>query len=437
MHPWWWIASMTALASIILFLHVRHRRAMVDVLRALESLAAPRPIRPVRASKGAVSIPLAEWIASTAPVLQSRLERLDREHRQLQTVLAGMTEGVLAVDDRMHLLYANDAARRLFGLVDNDLGRLLPELIRSPQINETLAFAAAGNSPETLQVAFPGPDVLSPHRDRILTIRARPTPAASSPGAVLVFHDETELRRLERMRQDFVANASHELKTPLASIKANTETLLEWALADEAVNVLLLRQIDEQVDRLDALIQDMLSLARIESGQETYPLRPIALRPTLAPLLAAHESRARAKGLDFQIDLEALPMNLLVRAGEEPLRQIIDNLIDNAIKYTPAGGRVRVAARRDGSVALLVVSDTGVGIPREDQPRVFERFYRVDKARSRAVGGTGLGLSIVKHAAQTLGGQVAVESSPTLGSTFSVRLPVLSDEDSRISGPAL
>ena len=178
----------------------------------------------------------------------------------------------------------------------------------------------------------------------------------------------TELRRLERMRQDFVANVSHELKTPLASIKAYTETLLDWALHDENVNVRFLKRIEEQADRLNQLILDLLSLARLESGQEVFEHGPLALAPVVASCVESHRGRAEAKGLDLTLDLGPLDDETLVLADEEAIRQILDNLIDNAIKYTPEGGSVRVACRLDGDAVAVEVADTGIGIPRDDLP---------------------------------------------------------------------
>jgi two-component system phosphate regulon sensor histidine kinase PhoR len=242
---------------------------------------------------------------------------------------------------------------------------------------------------------------------------------------VLVFHDVTDLRRLERMRQDFVANVSHELKTPLASIKAYTETLLDWALHDENVNVKFLHRIEEQADRLNQLILDLLSLARLESGLESFEHRPLALSPLVSACVEAHRDRAEAKSQSLGLDLGPLDDATLVLADDEAVRQILDNLISNAIKYTPEKGSVTVrcaSADGDGYVEIEV-ADTGIGIPRDDLPRVFERFYRVDKARSRQLGGTGLGLSIVKHLVQSLGGQVTVDSRVGVGTRFTVQIP--------------
>jgi two-component system phosphate regulon sensor histidine kinase PhoR len=232
------------------------------------------------------------------------------------------------------------------------------------------------------------------------------------------------------MRQDFVANASHELKTPLASIKAYTETLLDWALHDDSVNIRFLERIDEQAERLNQLILDLLSLARLESGQEVFDHQPLDVVPVLDACVEAHRGRATAKNLDMTFDPGGLDEGTMILADEEAVRQIADNLIDNAIKYTPEHGSVRVrCSTLDDSVAFEV-ADSGIGIPRDDLPRIFERFYRVDKARSRELGGTGLGLSIVKHLIQSIGGRVDVASRVGSGSQFTVRFPRCQQPDS-------
>ena len=216
---------------------------------------------------------------------------------------------------------------------------------------------------------------------------------------------------------------SHELKTPLASIKAYTETLLDWALHDEQVNVRFLHRIEEQAERLNQLILDLLSLARLDSGDGTFDHSPLGLHESILSCLETHRGRTESKGLELQIDVDGLDPRTLVMADEEAVRQILDNLIDNAIKYTPEGGWVRVGATSTASQITIEVADSGIGIPRDDLPRVFERFYRVDKARSRELGGTGLGLAIVKHLVQSIGGQIVVNSRVGEGTRFTVQLP--------------
>jgi two-component system phosphate regulon sensor histidine kinase PhoR len=334
-----------------------------------------------------------------------------------------MAEGVIAIDGRRRLLFANASADRLFGLGPGSVGRFVPELIRSPQVQEAFEASLAGPDPYRGEITLTPrePDLRS--HPRVLSVHGTPLPGSPPPGAVLVFHDVTDLRRLERMRQDFVANVSHELKTPLASIKAYTETLLDWALHDENVNVRFLNRIEEQADRLNQLILDLLSLARLESGQNVYEHGPLALAPVIGSCVESQRGRAEGKGQTMALDLGPLDGETLVMADEEAVRQILDNLIDNAIKYTPEGGSVRVGCQFRGDAVAVEVVDSGIGIPRDDLPRVFERFYRVDKARSREMGGTGLGLSIVKHLVQSIGGQIAVDSRVGAGSRFTVLFP--------------
>jgi two-component system phosphate regulon sensor histidine kinase PhoR len=224
------------------------------------------------------------------------------------------------------------------------------------------------------------------------------------------------------MRQQFIANVSHELKTPLSSIKAYTETLLGGARNDPVHCERFLNRIDEQAGRLHQLILDMLSLARIESGQASLELVNVPVARVVGRCLADFEPHAAAR----QVKLISVTCDagLQVRADEEALRQVLSNLIDNAIKYTPAGGQVTVDCRTDGKMALIEVADTGVGIAPEHHNRLFERFYRVDRARSRELGGTGLGLSIVKHLSQAMGGSVSITSQIGSGSQFTVRIPL-------------
>ena len=401
------------------------RFAVAEVARGLNALGAREKVRPVlTVARGPVGR-LVRAFNAAANEIEARTGGLDQDRQQLLVVLGAMAEAVIAVDLRRRLLFANASANRLFGLDTTSVGRLVPELIRSPQVQDAveatlrLAVPAAYEAELTL----PGRDPSQRGHNRFLSVRGNPLPGQPSTGAVFVFHDVTELRRLERMRQDFVANASHELKTPLASIKAYTETLLDWALYDETVNSRFLKRIDEQAERLNQLILDLLSLARIESGQEIFEHAPLFLVPVLESCVESHRDRTQTKNLNLVFDPGGLEDDTMVLADEEAIRQIVDNLIDNAIKYTPEGGSVSVICYSDRNSATIEVTDTGIGIPRSDLPRIFERFYRVDKARSRELGGTGLGLSIVKHLMQSIGGQIDVTSRVGSGSRFTVHLP--------------
>jgi two-component system phosphate regulon sensor histidine kinase PhoR len=244
------------------------------------------------------------------------------------------------------------------------------------------------------------------------------------PGAVVVIDDTTDVRQAERMRQDFVANASHELKTPLAVIKSSVETLLDGAAEDPEARTAFLDQVAREADRLADLIKDMLSLSKIESGTLGLEPRGVALGKAITDCVERHHPRADAKTLTMvEKPPTDVPADVAVWADPDALRQVLDNLVDNAIKYTPNGGRITVRWGANTDTVSFEVEDTGIGIPDTDVNRVFERFYRVDKARDRAQGSTGLGLSIVKHLVQAMRGQVRVNSKLGKGTTFRVTLP--------------
>ena len=419
-----WIAVLAAtLVGWVVAARVRRdSRTIRDLSLRFSALEEHQRWRSLTIRNGGSIGQLARRVESVILAFEAQSRRLESDREQLRVVLGGMTEGVIAIDNRRRLLFANAGADRFFGLDESAVGRFLPELIRSPQIQQAIESTLSGpeiHKGEVSMVGRDGPRSLT----RTLAVHGSPLPGDPPAGAVFVFHDVTELRRLERMRQDFVANVSHELKTPLASIKAYTETLLDWALHDEQVNVRFLHRIEEQAERLNQLILDLLSLARLDSGDGTFDHSPLGLHESILSCLETHRGRTESKGLELQIDVDGLDPRTLVMADEEAVRQILDNLIDNAIKYTPEGGWVRVGATSTASQITIEVADSGIGIPRDDLPRVFERFYRVDKARSRELGGTGLGLAIVKHLVQSIGGQIVVNSRVGEGTRFTVQLP--------------
>lgn len=346
--------------------------------------------------------------------LKRNQQRVTSDNEQLATVLEAMIEGVIAVDNDERILLANAAAIRLLNLKTFDVvGRRIWEAIRLPQIHDLIRNAITGE--KQLRLEFNVPWTYS-----TVAVVASRLPGDPCPGVVLVLHDVTELRRLENLRRDFVSNVSHELKTPLAAITAYSETLLSGALEDPAVSTKFVKQIGEQSDRLNSLILDLLELARIESGEHVFHVDAVDINEVLRRSVDAHQEIARSNHLTLNVTYE--DDRLLGRADEEGLRTIVDNLIGNAINYTPPGGTVTVRSRRDNLHAAIEVTDTGVGIAKEFQSRIFERFFRVDRARSREVGGTGLGLSIVKHLCQLFGGRVDVTSQLGQGSTFTVHL---------------
>lgn len=344
------------------------------------------------------------------------LEQIQDNSQRLQSVLSNMAEGVLAVAPDMTILLANDSARKLLAFATpSPLGRSLLEATRARPVVEALNQALDSSTPVVTEFESPGIS------RRTLSLRATRLPGSPCPGVLLVLHDQTELRRLESLRRELVANVSHELKTPLAAIKGYAETLRLGAVNDQKHNLLFVRRIEEQTDRLHELILDILQIARLESGQQTFELSDVALAPVLQDCQRRFLEAAAAKSI--ALECHPPPAEATVFAEETAIQTIVNNLIDNAIKYTPAGGRVTVRAFAEDHHMQIVVQDTGVGIAEPELARIFERFYRVEKARSRDLGGSGLGLSIVKHLAHSFAGSVTVESRPGAGSTFRVRLP--------------
>ena len=360
---------------------------------------------------------LARSLELMSQKLASREKQLRENIQRQTTVLGGMIEGVIAVDRQQHVLFANIAAGRKLSFQPEEVeGWSLLEVVRSHELREIVQKALQNREHCQGEIQWKTDVELT------LEVTATPLPGVPCPGVVLVLHDVTDLKRLEGVRQQFISNVSHELKTPLSSIKAYTETLLSGALEDPKHARTFLSRIDDQADRLHDLILDMLSLARIEAGQLNLELSTVSLAGIVEQCVSAHEARAVAGELTLCNEVEG--SDLEVMADEESLLQILSNLVDNAIKYTPAGGSVTIRCREDAEDAVIEVVDTGVGIAPKHLERLFERFYRVDKARSRELGGTGLGLSIVKHLSQAMGGSVAVESETQKGSIFQVRLPL-------------
>jgi two-component system phosphate regulon sensor histidine kinase PhoR len=344
---------------------------------------------------------------------------LEHDKEQLRAILSGMDEGVIAIDDQQRVLFANERAGKLLGfepaaVVKQRLGAVtLP-----PGFREIVERGLAGTEPHREELECKGPPA------QFLAVYVSRFPGHGTPGAVVVIDDTTDVRQAERMRQDFVANVSHELKTPLAVIKSSVEALMDGAAEDVDARGMFLSQAAREADRLEELIHDLLSLARIESGNLGLALQAIPLDKAITDCVERHHARAETKTLTMVEKPPAdAPASVAAWADPDALRQVMDNLVDNAIKYTPNGGRITVRWNATADAVSFEVEDTGVGIPAADLQRVFERFYRVDKARSRAVGGTGLGLAIVKHLVQAMKGQVKATSRVGKGTTFRVTLP--------------
>jgi two-component system, OmpR family, phosphate regulon sensor histidine kinase PhoR len=373
----------------------------------------------IRVSGGREHSALAETFNAMSGRLAAMFDLLEHDKEQLRAILSGMVEGVIAIDGERRVLFANDRAGELLGFEPAAAVRnRLSEVARQPNFHEIVEKGLAGAEPYREEVEWKGPPA------RTLAVYVSRFPGHGTPGAVVVLHDTTELRQVERMRQDFVANVSHELKTPLSVIKSSVEALADGAADEPDARGLFLTQVAREADRLEELIQDLLSLARIESGNLGLELVPIPLGPAITDCVERHQARAEVKTLTMVEKPPAdAPPDLAAWADPDALRQVMDNLVDNAIKYTPNGGRITVRWSATAETVSFEVEDTGVGIPAADLPRVFERFYRVDKARSRSVGGTGLGLAIVKHLVQAMKGQVRAASTVGKGTTFRVTLP--------------
>jgi two-component system phosphate regulon sensor histidine kinase PhoR len=385
----------------------------VDLRRALREYA--RRIRRAASDRGPLPDELRglEDLGSALHSLVSNfgfeLSALNAEHSRLAAALEQMTDGVLIADARGQIQFANPAAERLFERRDT-VGHSVAEVIRHHQLVETWRRAQLSREVQSESVEVPA-------RRQFLQLVAIPDEHAG--GSLLLVQDLTRVRRLETVRRDFISNLSHELRTPLASLKALTETLQDGALADPEAGARFLGRIVTEVDALSQMAQELLDLSRIESGQVTLDLAPVDPRKLLLSAAERMKLQAERAGTSLQVDC---PDNLpAVRADSARLEQVLVNLIHNAVKFSRPGGEVLLQADALPGRVEFSVQDQGVGIPADDLPRIFERFYRVD--RSRSGGGTGLGLSIARHIVESHGGQIRAESVEGQGSTFHFTIP--------------
>lgn len=364
--------------------------------------------------------------------LRSRLAAREAEHQALldqhrsteksaaaqrNALFNSLGEGVLLLDDEERIQLVNPALRRLFGLDREIAGNTLVEAFRHPELQALVERARSVGHVTGAELELRGP---TPRFFEVSAATIR-RPDGRLHGLILVFHDLTRLRQLERTRREFVANVSHELRTPLSLIKGYVETLIDGARDDPAVSLRFLQLIEKHADRLTYLIEDLLTLSQIESGQIVLNRQPTDLREQATRAMDDLAARAAARGVTLA---NRVPSDIVVAADADRLQQVLFNLVDNAIKYGRPQGQVEVGGRAvDDTTAEVWVRDDGPGIPAESLERIFERFYRVDKGRSREQGGTGLGLAIVKHIVQSHGGQVGVQSEPGQGTTFRFTLP--------------
>jgi two-component system phosphate regulon sensor histidine kinase PhoR len=408
-------------------------KPLSDIATAARELAAGNLAVRMKASASDEVGFLANTLNHMTEELRSKIEELSEDRAQLLAMLTSMVEGVMVLDSKARILQVNPAWERMFGVTRAEArGRQSSDVFAHPKLNELVSAVLAARAGQEAEIVLAN--------GRCLNIEASVAGGEqdNEACAVLVFHDITELRRLEHIRKDFVANVSHELRTPLTSIKGYVEALLDGGKDDPETSVRFLDIILKQSDRLNLILEDLLQLSKIESGQVQFKQEPLHIGSVVERTIAMIKPLADKKQHELRSEVEpGLP---LITGDQERLVQVVANLLDNAIKYTPEGGQITVSARRipvsaqrmaDGprNGVELTVTDTGIGIPEKDRPRVFERFYRVDKARSRELGGTGLGLAIVKHIVEGHGGQIRVEGNVPTGSRFVVRLPA--EDESR------
>ncbi|NWF91360.1 MAG: PAS domain-containing protein [Syntrophaceae bacterium] len=368
---------------------------------------------------------LSKTIEQMGTQLRNRIDEISKERDYLQTVLKGMMEGVLMVDERGRILMVNEALRTLLSLSVDVADRMPLEIIRNAELEAAIRKVLQSGESEAFELTLPS----SGGKTFEVNVVGIPSSAEEGDkgserikGAIAVFHDITRLKDLERVRQDFVANVSHELRTPLTTIKGYAETLLEGALGEEVAHRFV-QVIKRHADRLTKIVEDLLMLSRIESKEFRLKIEAIPVQELIHDVLDYIKGAAEKKRV--AVSPAEIPPSLIIEADRNYLEQVFTNLLDNAIKYSPEGGVVRISAiERDQEEIEFSIKDNGIGIPKEDLTRIFERFYRVDKGRSQELGGTGLGLSIVKHIVQAHGGRVWAESQPGEGSIFYFTVPV-------------
>lgn len=416
-------AIILLLAGTVSLLLARAFSQRIERLKQFARRVADGDFRPLSIERKRDELTeLARALNETAARLDQTICNLTDERNRSAAILRSMVEGVAVIGADERILFCNQAFGQILAVRSDECqGRPLLEVIRQSDLLAIIQQALKGRA------SVRGEVEVGTVRPRSFAVVAAPLRADGATGAVLVLHDITELRRLERVRRDFVANVSHEFKTPLTAIQGFAETLLGGALEDKQNSQRFLRIIRDHAARLGRLTDDLLKLSLIEAGKLELQFRSIPVSELIEPCVETTRPQANQKQLALLV--EYLPELPPVRGDVGRLREVLQNVLDNAVQYTPSGGRVTVRAAAAQGEVVIAVSDTGIGIPQADQERIFERFYRVDTARSREVGGTGLGLSIAKHLVEAHGGRIEVESEVGRGSTFTVFLPAWHTDD--------
>jgi two-component system phosphate regulon sensor histidine kinase PhoR len=417
---WISLAIFLLLAGVAFFLSARSLTARIRRLKEVTDRAAASDFTPFERDRQDDELAdLSDAVGRAVSGLGQTIRTLTDERNRSSAILGSMVEGVAVVTGDERILFCNWAFEQILELPEgSSQGRTLVEALRQAELVGLVREALSGAEELTGEVE------VGTVRRRNFSVTAAPVRSAGANGAVLVLHDITELRRLERVRRDFVANVSHEFKTPLTNIQGYSETLLSSALDDTANRRRFVEIIRDHARRLARLTDDLLKLSRIEAGRLDLEMRPIRVDALVKSCVETSRLNAEAHGLEIHVDV---PENTpAVRGDGTWLGEVLQNLLDNALQYTPSGGQVDVLARANGHAVTFTVADTGIGIPESDLERVFERFYRVDAARSREAGGTGLGLAIARHIVDAHGGRIWVESAVGQGSRFYFSIPSVS-----------
>ena len=359
--------------------------------------------------------------------LEKIVTDLEQLHKQIakresgmQTIFSAMHDALLVVDSNRQVILTNQTFRKLFGAPEISLATPLLEIVRVPALDRLLSDAFGGNGPVRCELVLDDSQIE-------LHVVATKNEAGQITGALVLFHDITELKKMDQVRRDFVANVSHELRTPLSILRGYIETLLDSPKTPREELSRILRVMDRHSKRLELLVEDLLTLARLESGNLDLQLGTVDLSNFFREMIRDWEKKLTSKHLNMIVDVP--PELSPIRVDRTRLQEALYNLLDNAVKYSRDHGQIRLSARRRNGEIELSVSDDGIGIAKEDLPRIFERFYRADKARSpNKVRGTGLGLAIVKHIAQLHGGRVEADSELGKGTTIRVLIPMRNDE---------
>lgn len=395
------------------------RRPLQELGRYVGAVAQGAEPPPLDRARHGELAPLARSLEAMTRQLHERFERIERDQSEIRAIVGAMVEGVLAIDAAQRVVLLNAAAAELLGTSqDAARGKPVWEVTRAPEVTDLLARCLRTGTPAWVEASLPAAG-----GERVLRLAASPLADADGTfGSVLVLQDLTGMRRLEAVRRDFVVNVSHELKTPLTAMRGFLDAVLDDPELPEPMRRRFLGRAHEATERMIAIVGDLLSLARVEADGGLARSEALDLRELAGECQGRAAALAALRGAQVQLDLPGEPVP--VQGDRAELATALDNLVDNALKYGPPGGLVRVRVLRAGDEATLEVEDRGPGIPAHEQARVWERFYRVDKSRSRDLGGTGLGLSIVRNVAQAHGGRVSLDSEAGRGSVFRLHLPL-------------